>query len=282
MRHDLPGLDSHFTVLEIFYPGPSSSDKIRRMDNARKNHQGDRGWAGPTSFQTTCWSVVISARDGQTPDARAALETLCATYWYPLYAFVRRKGYDADAAQDLVQGFFARLLEKGDLAAVERSRGRFRSFLMAACAHYLANQAVHDRALIRGGGRSPISIDLLTAEGRYGDEPAHTLTAERLYDRQWALSIVENAVERLSDEMRAAGKVEQFEAMRPALIGDGERVSYRAIAEALGLSENATRVAVHRVRRRCRQLVRDEVLRTIADPNDLDEEMRSILSALGD
>ena len=134
----------------------------------------------PELFQTTRWSTVLKARDNERTDGRAALAALCAAYWYPLYAFVRRKGHDALAAEDLVQGFFARLLEKGALAAVEQSKGKFRSFLMASCAHYLANQADHDRARKRGGGRSPISIDRLAAEGRYGCEPAHTLTAERL------------------------------------------------------------------------------------------------------
>ena len=144
------------------------------MNELGSDKYRDREPFEPRRFETTRWSMVLSARDGDSTEAREALAALCATYWYPLYAFVRRKGYDAEAAQDLVQGFFARLLEKGDLAAVQQEKGKFRSFLMAACSHFLANQADHDRAKKRGGGRSPISIDRLTAEGRYGREPAHT------------------------------------------------------------------------------------------------------------
>ena len=170
-------------------------------------------------FETTCWSVVLSARDGDSTKAREALAALCSTYWYPLYAFIRRKGHDAEAAQDLVQGFFTRLLEKGDLAAVKPEKGKFRSFLMAACTHFLANQADHDRAKKRGGDRSVISIDRLTAEGRYGHEPAHTLTAERLFERQWALALLDKVLVTLTAEMTQAGKVRQFEALRPVLLG---------------------------------------------------------------
>jgi len=226
--------------------------------------------------------MVLSARDGDATEARQALETLCSTYWYPLYAFVRRKGYDVEAAQDLVQGFFTRLLEKGDLAAVERSKGKFRSLLMAVCTHYLANQAKHDRALIRGGGRSPISIDGLAAEGRYGREPAHTLTPERLFERQWALAVLEKVLKALAAEMTQAGKARQFEALRPALLGGAERTQYSAIAAALDLTENAARTAAHRIRRRYRELLREEVAHTLSDPADLDEEIRSLFASLGD
>ncbi len=226
--------------------------------------------------------MVCAARDGDATEAREALEALCATYWYPLYAFVRRKGHDVDVAQDLVQGFLTRLLEKGDLAAVERSKGKFRSFLMAACTHYLANQAKHDRALMRGGGRLPISIDRLAAEGRYGREPAHTLTAERLFERQWALTLLENVIKALAAEMTRAGKARDFEVLRPALLGGAERTPYREIAAALNVSENAARTAAHRIRRRYRELLREEVERTLADPSDLDEEIRSLFASLGD
>jgi RNA polymerase sigma-70 factor (ECF subfamily) len=226
--------------------------------------------------------MVLSARDGGAAEAREALEVLCATYWYPLYAFVRRKGYGPEAAEDLVQGFFARLLEKGDLAAVERAKGKFRSFLMAACTHYLANQAQHDRARKRGGGRAPVSIDRLAAEGRYGCEPAHVLTAERLFDRQWTLTLLENVLKALTAEMSEAGKARQFEVLRPTLLGAAERVPYREVAAALALSEDAARAAAHRLRRRYRELLRAEVARTLDDAADPDEEIRSLFAALGD
>jgi hypothetical protein len=193
----------------------------------------------PRRFETTCWSMVLSARDGQATEAREALAKLCATYWYPLYAFVRRKGHDAERAQDLVQGFFARLLEKGDLAAVQQEKGKFRSFLMADCSHFLANKGEHDRAKKRGGGRMPISIDRLTAEGCYRREPAHSLTAERLFERQWALALLDNVMEMIKIEMARAGKERQFEALRPALLGLASRTPYSQIAAELGISEEA-------------------------------------------
>jgi RNA polymerase sigma-70 factor (ECF subfamily) len=226
--------------------------------------------------------MVLSARDGDATGAREALEELCATYWYPLYAFVRRKGHDVEAAEDLVQGFFARLLEKGDLAAVERGKGKFRSFLMAACTHYLANRADHDRAQKRGGGRSPISIDRLAAEGRYRCEPVEALTAERLFDRQWALAVLDNVMELLTAEMDRAGKMRQFEALRPALLGSAERAPYAAIAQDLGLTEEAARAAAHRLRVRYRAVLREEVERTLDDPADLDGEIRSLFAAVAD
>jgi RNA polymerase sigma-70 factor (ECF subfamily) len=248
-------------------------------------HDRDRG---PTPlepsgqrFRTTRWSLLLAARGNDAKAADEALATLCGAYWYPLYAFVRRRGYDADAAQDLVQGFFARLIEKGDLAAVDRHKGRFRSFLMAACAHYLANQADHDRARKRGGGRAPVSIDRLRAEGRYGGEPASDLTAERLFERQWALTLLDLVLGRLESEMDRAGKSAQFAALRPALLGAAERAPYSRIAAELGVTEEAARAAATRLRRRYREILRDEVSRTVDDPADVDAEIRALFAALG-
>jgi RNA polymerase sigma factor (sigma-70 family) len=226
--------------------------------------------------------MVLSARDGNSSEAREALSALCETYWYPLYAFVRRKGHDPEAAQDLVQGFFARLLEKGDLAAVQQGNGKFRSFLMAACTNFLANQWDHERAKKRGGGRAPISIDRWAAEGRYGSEPAHTLTAERLFERQWALALLDNVLNALTAEMAQAGKTRQFEALRPALLGSAERTPYAAIAADLGVSEEAARAAAHRLRRRYRELLSEEVVRTLDDPAEVDAEIRSLFGLLVD
>jgi RNA polymerase sigma-70 factor (ECF subfamily) len=221
--------------------------------------------------------LVLAARGGQTTEARAAL---CAAYWYPLYAFVRRKGHDADSAQDLVQGFFTRLLEKGDLAAVDRGKGKFRSFLMAACTHYLANQVHHARARKRGWGRVSISIDRATAAGRYSHELAHRLTAERLFERHWALTVIDHAVSELEAEMTAAGQSRQFAALRPALLGRALRTPYAEIARELGLSEAAARAAAHRLRGRYRTLLRAEVARTVNDPAQVDEEIGALLAAL--
>jgi RNA polymerase sigma-70 factor (ECF subfamily) len=233
------------------------------------------------NFQTTCWSMVLAARDGEAANAKEALSALCGVYWYPLYAFVRRKGYDAETAQDLVQGFLARLLEKNDLMAVDRAKGRFRSFLMAACSHYLANQRDHDRAKKRGGGRACISIDGLTAEGRYGREPLHEFTAERLFERQWALTLLDQVIVRLESEMDKAGKSRQFAILRPTLLGSAARVPFARIAVELGVSEDAARAAAHRLRRRYKDLLREEVARTLNEPADVEEEIAALFSALG-
>ena len=252
------------------------------MNELGRDKDRDREPLEPRRFETTCWSMVLAARDGASTEAREALAELCGTYWYPLYAFVRRKGYDAETAQDLVQGFFARLLEKGDLAAVQQEKGKFRSFLMAACSHFLANQADHDRAKKRGGGRTPISIDRLTAEGRYRREPAHSLTAERLFERQWALALLDNVLETIKNEMVRAGKAREFEALRPALLGLATRTPYSQIAAELGIKEDAARAAAHRLRSRYRKLLSQEVARTVDDPAEVDAEIRSLLRSLGD
>jgi RNA polymerase sigma-70 factor (ECF subfamily) len=231
------------------------------------------------SFQTTHWSLVLAARRYSDPEAREALAALCGAYWYPLYAFLRRKGCDADAAQDLVQGFFARLLEKEDLQAVDPAKGRFRSFLMAACSHYLANRRDYERAQKRGGGKV-LSIDAIEAETRYGREPAHATTPERLYLKRWATTLLEGVLDRLRREMAEAGKATLFEAIGPALLGESEAASYRQIGATVGLSERAARVAAHRMRRRYRELLREEVGRTLADPADVDEEIRDLFAAL--
>jgi RNA polymerase sigma-70 factor (ECF subfamily) len=248
------------------------------MDHRRHEH-GSVDPAGQR-FQTTRWSLILAARDGNAVEARAALEALCGAYWYPLYAFVRRKGHDADRAQDLVQGFFTRLLEKGDLATVDRRKGKFRSYLMAACSHYLANQLDHDQARKRGGGRASFSIDWLAAKGRYELEPADNMTAERLFERQWAVTLLNHVLGRLETELKRAGKSQLFEALRPALLGAAERVPYSRIAPAVGLSEEAARAAAQRLRHRYREILREEVARTIDDPSEIDAEIRALFSAL--
>jgi DNA-directed RNA polymerase specialized sigma24 family protein len=223
------------------------------------------------TFATTQWSVVLAARDVNAPGAREALESLCASYWYPLYAFVRRKGYDPDRAMDLVQGFFSRMLEKKDLASIDPSKGRFRSFLMAACSNFLANRDDHDRAAKRGG-RPPISLDAMAAERRYWAEPAHDLTAERLF--------LNRVLDRLEQEWLDAGKSSVFAALKPALLGGAEAASYRVLAAQAGITEGAARVAAHRMRARYRKVLREEVARTVADPADVEEEIRDLFTTL--
>jgi RNA polymerase sigma-70 factor (ECF subfamily) len=250
------------------------------MDDPGAGHTP--GSPAQREFQTTRWSLVLAARGGETADARAALAALLEAYWYPLYAFIRRKGHGADEALDLVQGFLARLLERGDLASVHPSKGRLRSFLMASCAHYLANRRDHDRARKRGGGRKILSLNGRVAEGRFSREPSHELTAERLFDRRWATTLLDLAFGRLEAEMAAAGKAKQFAAFRPALSAESGRTPYDRIAAELGVSNEAARAAAHRLRRRLRELIREEIALTLDDPADVEDEIQALFSALGE
>jgi DNA-directed RNA polymerase specialized sigma24 family protein len=187
-------------------------------------------------FQMTPWSVVLAAKDRGTPAARAALATLCATYWYPLYAYIRRRGHDPERAQDLTRDFFARLLESNALVSVDARKGRFRSFLLAACSHFLANRRDRDRAAKRGGGHVPIPIDRLEPEGRYGRELARGTTPERLFERRWALALLERVVGRLEAEMTGEGKAELFGRLKETLTGGRDVARYAAIARVLVVS----------------------------------------------
>jgi RNA polymerase sigma-70 factor (ECF subfamily) len=233
------------------------------------------------AFATTRWSIVLAARDRSAPRAREALEALCVAYWYPLYAFIRRKGHGADMAMDLVQGFFAYLLEKDGLESIDPAKGRFRSFLMAACSHYLANQ--HDRAhALKRGGRPLVSLDAIDAERRYHHEPAHNLTPDRLYLRRWATTLLDRVLDRLGAEWLEAGKWPVFEALKPALLGDDDAGTYRQLGSRVGLSEGAARVAAHRMRSRYREILREEVAHTVADADEVDQEIRDLFVSLSE
>jgi RNA polymerase sigma-70 factor (ECF subfamily) len=225
---------------------------------------------------------VVTAADRSAPGARDALAELCEAYWYPLYAFVRRRGHDPESAEDLVQGFLATLLERESLAAVDRSKGRFRSFLVASCSHYLSNRQDHERALKRGRGHAIVPIDVATAEDRYRREPAHELTPERLFERRWATTLLDHVLGRLESEMAAADKSAIFAALKPALLGSAERLSYARIAAELNCSEGAARGAAHRLRARYRTLLRGEVARTLDDPSAVDEEIRELFATFSD
>lgn len=239
----------------------------------------DQRPANPGRFEVTRWSVVIAAADGESTQARAALESLCATYWYPLYAFVRREGHSGEDAQDLTQGFFARLLEKKDLAAVDRTKGKFRSFLLASMKHYLANEWDRSQAQKRGGGIAFISIDDAEAERRYESEPAEQITAEQLFDRRWALTLLDRVLAQLGSEMVAAGKAAQFEELKHGLTGE-RGAAYGEIARRLGTTEGAIKVAIHRLRDRYRTLLREEIAQTVGSGADVEEELRQLFSAL--
>jgi RNA polymerase sigma-70 factor (ECF subfamily) len=237
--------------------------------------------ASPARFATTHWSLIVAARDGEAAQAEAALADLCRAYWYPLYAFIRHQGHPADRAQDLTQEFFARLLEKDFLGAVDQEKGKFRSFLLAACKHFLANEHDRERALKRGGGRQSVSIDFRDADGRYAHEPAHGETPERLFERRWALALLEQVLARLRGEYEAAGKRRLFGALKSRLTGDAGGARHARTAGELGLSEGAVKVAVHRLRQRYRELLREEIAQTLDDPAQVEEEIRALFAALG-
>jgi RNA polymerase sigma-70 factor (ECF subfamily) len=232
-----------------------------------------------SQFATTHWSLILAARDRAEPGADDALGSLCRQYWYPLYAYVRRRGHNADEAHDLTQEFFARLLEKDILADVDRGKGKFRSFLLATCNHFLANEYDRARARKRGGGRRMFSLDAADAEGRYLAEPADGLTPEKLFERRWALALLQLVMMRLRDEFESKAKGRLFDRLRGFLVGD-KGTGYRAAADELGLSEGAVKVAVHRLRQRYRQLLHQEIVRTVAAPEEVEEEVRSLFAAV--
>jgi RNA polymerase sigma factor (sigma-70 family) len=232
-------------------------------------------------FATTQWSQVLAARDATGTESREALATLCEAYWYPLYVFVRSQGHDADEARDLTQAYFAYLLEKNILEDVDPAAGRFRSFLLASLKHFIANKKRGERTLKRGGGTRTISLDTDSAENRYGLEPVDQLTPEQVYEKRWALTVLERAVKRLESEWVDAEKRDQFQHMKPHLTGQEPRIPYREVASELGMTEVAVRGAIHRMRQRFGQLIRAEVTDTVANTDEVDDEVRHLLAVVG-
>jgi RNA polymerase sigma factor (sigma-70 family) len=232
------------------------------------------------AFETTCWSLVLAAANRATPQSEQALASLCASYWYPLYAFMRRRGHDPDGAVDLTQGFFARLIEKEFLGSVDPSKGRFRAFLLTACKNFLANEHDRESAQKRGGGRCPVSIDLRDAEGRYLAEPAHHLTPERLFERRWALTILDQSLDQLGRELRQAGKGPLYEKLKPSLTGAEGSLPYAEVGETLGMTEAAVKKAAQRLRQRYREILRERIAGTIVEPGEVDEEIRGLFAIL--
>jgi RNA polymerase sigma-70 factor (ECF subfamily) len=218
----------------------------------------------------------LSARDG----ADSALETLCRTYWYPLYVCIRRQAANAREAEDLTQEFFTRLLEKGFLDALNRDKGRFRAFLLACCKHFLANERDRARAQKRGGGRPVLSLDFASAAERYRLEPTDTLTPERLFERRWALTLLEGVLDQLGREFHFSGKGSLFEYLKPALVGAADALSYAQIASDLGMTEAAVKKAAQRMRRRYRDILREQIAATLRDPGEVDDEIRALFAVL--
>jgi RNA polymerase sigma-70 factor (ECF subfamily) len=236
--------------------------------------------ASTSNFHTTSWTMVIAASGQATAGSEEALARLCQGYWQPVYAFIRRNGYDRDQAQDLTQSFFARLLEKNYLSAADRSRGRFRSFLLTAVKHFLANEWDRAHALKRGGRQNPVSIDVVEAERWYAPAAIEAATPERLFERRWALSLLEHVMATLRSEFSAAGKADQFDSLSAFLHRESGDGRYDEVAARLGMSAGALRMAVHRLRRRYRELLRSEIADTVSAPEETDDEIRFLMSAL--
>jgi RNA polymerase sigma factor (sigma-70 family) len=231
------------------------------------------------AFVTTRWSVVLAAGASDTIHARDALAKLCETYWYPLYAYVRQRGYAPHDAQDLTQEFFARLLERNSLRAITREKGKFRSFLLTAFNHFLVDEWKKARAQKRGGGQL-ISLDASDAETRFGREPVDMMTPEKLFDQNWALALLESVLDQLQREYVAEGKGALFKELKPALAGARDAVPYAALAVRLSIAENTVKTSVHRLRKRYRELLRLNVAHTVATANEVEEELRTLFRVL--
>jgi RNA polymerase sigma-70 factor (ECF subfamily) len=235
---------------------------------------------GSGIFATTHWTVVLAAGQGDSPQATVALEELCRTYWYPLYAYVRRHGHSREDAEDLTQSFFARLLEKNYLEGVSSEKGKFRAFLLVALKRFLANEWDRANCQKRGGGVAPLSLDWQDAETRYQIAPADNLSPDKLYDRAWAVIVLERVISRLRNESGAEGRGGLYQQLKPYLMMGGSDIPYAQAAAELKMTEGAVRVAVHRLRRRYRELLREEIGQTLANPAQADEELQALFSAL--
>jgi len=233
---------------------------------------------GTSQFPTTRWTLVVAAGDRQRKETRSALVSLCENYWYPLYAYLRRRGYPADQAQDLTQDFFVRVLEGRYLDRADPEKGRFRSFILTSLKFFVADEADRQRAQKRGGG-SVLPLEFSSGEERYQREPAHAETPERIFERRWALSVLDRVVEKLRDEFVHHGRPDHFDRLKVFLLGRTD-APYAALAREMSTSEGALKVAIHRLRKRYRELFRQEIADTVADPADVESELRFLAAAL--
>lgn len=237
-------------------------------------HSSDQERARADIFATTHWTVVVAAGKRSTPQSERALEELCRAYWFPLYVYVRRRGYLKEDAEDLTQKFFARLLKKNDFASLNSERGRFRAFLLASLKHFLANEWDKSQRQKRGGGISHLSLDCQSADTKFQGIAASEPGPDQIFDREWALALLAKVIERLQQENDVGGNGRQFAQLKAYLTTESPQTSYREVARNLNLEETAVRVAAHRLRKRYRQLLRDEISQTLVNPADLKEEMR--------
>ncbi|TMP94488.1 MAG: sigma-70 family RNA polymerase sigma factor [Verrucomicrobia bacterium] len=240
---------------------------------------GGNAHHGPAAFTTTHWSVVLAAQD-ESPAAQQALEKLCRTYWRPIYSFVRRQGIGSEEAEDITQGFFAQLLERGKFSAIRKEKGRLRSFLLGALKYFIADEQRRAMAIKRGKGQRLIPLEELRAGERIDMEPSDPMTAEMIYERRWALTVLERVLGRLKDEYRAAGNAALFDALKELLPDEPGSPSQAEIAARLAMTENAFRQAFYRFRQRYQSLLREEIAHTVATPGDIEDELRHLIAVL--
>jgi RNA polymerase sigma factor (sigma-70 family) len=239
---------------------------------------GGNAHHGPVAFTTTHWSVVLAAQS-ESPAAREALEKLCRTYWRPIYGFVRRQGAEAEDAEDLTQGFFALLLERKDLKSVRKEKGRLRSYLLTSVKHFLADESRHAMAVKRGKGQRLIPLDEIR-EQRVDIERSDRLTADQIYERRWAFTVLEQVMARMRDEYRSAGNVRFFDQMKKMLMDEPDRPSQAQIASEFDMTENAVKQAFYRFRQRYQALLREEISHTVAMPGDVEDELRHLIAVV--
>ncbi|MFI5381613.1 MAG: RNA polymerase sigma factor [Tepidisphaerales bacterium] len=272
-------------------PGDGDVEQIRTSkfvgspciaaDDSMKPNAGGSRTSSDRRFLTTHWSIVLAAGSEGSSRAVEAMQRLCRAYWYPLYAYIRRRGNAAHDAQDLTQEFFALLLQRHDLADVRREKGRFRSFLLASLDHFLANERKKANRLKRGGGRIIVSIDPVSAEHRYAQEPWHDLSPDKLFERRWAMTLLEQAINHLRQEFLIADKLPLFERLKVYLTGDQNGPAYADMGAQLGLGEAAVKMAVSRLRRRYREVLRAEIAQTVASAEDIEDEIHHLFAAVG-
>jgi RNA polymerase sigma factor (sigma-70 family) len=236
--------------------------------------------ADTSRFATTHWSLVLAAGSPESTRYQEALEILCQTYWYPLYAFLRKRGHDVHKTEDHIQSFLAYIIEKCALGRADRNRGKFRSFLVASLRNFLNNEWDHAHSKKRGGHKRILSLDTMTAEARYALEPVDRLSPDKLFERSWALTILDKAMTRLQSELTDKNKGDLFNHLKTYMTADRDTVPYQATAQTLGMTETAVKVAVHRLRKRYRELLRDEIAQTVSEEMHIDEEIGNLFSAL--
>jgi RNA polymerase sigma-70 factor (ECF subfamily) len=245
---------------------------------AQQNTQAESG--GSPVFATTHWSVVLATRESDAKRATVALERLCTVYWYPLYAYLRRRGHGDHDAQDLTQGFFTQLLERGSIQKADREKGRFRSFLLASLNYFVADERDHAAASKRGGGRELFSLDAEDAENRYRLESVDGCNPEKIFEQRWAMTLLDQVLARLAQEFTQSGKRDLFERLQPLLIEETEVKTYAEIGREAGMTEEAVKKAVQRMRRRYHQLFREEIAHTVATREEVEDELRHLCGVL--